>query len=347
MKVVVLCAGLGTRLRPHTLTRPKPLLSVAGHPALWHILHKLQELEQIPRFAGKQEYIFVIGYLGEQIIEFVQKTFPNLQVQFVEQPQPLGSGEATVRTREVVLAQGDTDLFLLYSDTIFDMDFRILANLPPDLDGVVSWRKAEDTSSYGAVVVDETSGLVTKLVEKPKVFVSDKAVTSPYYFTSAQKLFIALDELLTDNRQTNGEFYLTDAVQIMLEKNAKLLGQNIPLWLDTGNFESWLASNKALLEQTNQSGPRPSGDSLIIEPCFIASDVTLQNSIVGPYVAIGVGANVKESIISDSIIEAGAQIVAANLRHSVIGRNTIWQGQISTNLSIGDFSKVTSNKSEV
>jgi glucose-1-phosphate thymidylyltransferase len=339
VKVIVLCGGLGSRLRPHTLSRPKPLLTVAGRPVLSHILDKLTQLKTVPRFATGLEFIFVIGYLGEQIVEFVAANYPALTVQFVEQPQPLGSGEAAFRARQTVLTTGDTDLLLLYSDTLFDLDFDSLAQLPADLDGVVFWRKTEEVSIYGAVVVDEATGLVKQLVEKPQTFVSNLAVTSPYYFTSAQKLYAALEELIATNRQTRGEYYFTDAVQLMIDKGAKLQAHQIPFWSDTGNFESWLGSNRTMLDRPRATGTRQLDTALIIEPCYIGAGVSLERSIIGPHVAVGEGAIIKDSIINDCIIEDGAEITDSVLHHSIIGRKASLRGQPGSNLSFGDYSK--------
>jgi glucose-1-phosphate thymidylyltransferase len=341
-----LCAGLGTRLRPHTLTRPKALLTVAGRPVLAHILDKLLELEANPRFAGDLEFIFVIGHLGEQIVGFVQRDYlaqGRLRAQFVEQAQPLGSGDAVSIAREMVFATAaDPDLLVIYTDTLFDFDFNLLSSLPPAADGIVFCREAEDIQNYGAVILDEVTGYVARLVEKPQTFVSNLAVVSPYYFASARKLYAALDEQIARQQMMKGEYYLTEAVQIMIEQGAKLTSQRVSLWLDTGTFENILATNRALLDLAMAHDTpqlRPVGTSLIVEPCFIAEGVTMEHSVIGPHVSIGPGAVIKQSIVADSIVEDGALIADLSLRGSIIGRGAVAEGQPAEGLSLGDYSK--------
>lgn len=347
MKIILLCAGLGTRLRPHTLTRPKPLMTVAGRPVLSHLLDKLLELEANPRFAGDLEFIFVIGHLGEQIVSFVQREYlaqGRLRAQFVEQTEPLGSGDAVHQARQMVFASAaDPELLIIYTDTLFEFDFNLLSNMPPTSDGIVFCREAEDIHNYGAVVLDETTGNVARLVEKPQTFVSNLAVVSPYYFSSSRKLYAALDQQIARQQMIKGEYYLTDAVQIMIEQGAKLMPQRISLWLDTGNFDNILESNRALLDlglSVNTPKIRAVGTSLVIEPCFVAEGVTLEHSVIGPHVAVASGAVIKKSVIADSIIEDGALITDLTLRGSIIGRGAVLEGQPAEGLSLGDYSKL-------
>ncbi len=343
MKVLILCGGLGTRLRPHTLTRPKALLNVAGRPVLSHILDKLLELAELPRFRYKLEFIFVIGYLGEQITAYVQTEYitqGRLRARFVEQPRPLGSSDAVLQAREAIFAdEDDPAVLLVYSDTLFETNLDELTDVPTELAGTICWREVEDVRPFGAIVLDDATGYVARLVEKPQTFVSNLAVVSPYYFTSARQLYAAIAEQYAHDRKTKGEFYLTDAMQLMLEGGAKFRPQRISHWLDTGTVDNLLESNRALLDLQNESGVRRVGSSLVIEPCFIAGDVQLENSIVGPHVSIASGASIRDSLVRDCIIENGAQIASISLRASIIGRNAIVEGHSFEKLNLGDYNQ--------
>ncbi len=347
MKIVLLCAGYGSRLRPHTLTRPKALLQVAGKPVISHVLAKLLELRLIPRFTENLEFIFVVGYLGDQLISYIQEEYVKrlrIKASFVEQAAPLGSAHAVVQAREAIFTSGqDSDLMLIYSDTLFEADLDRLTSVRVGSEGTICWREVEDVSNYGAILVDPATGFVTKLVEKPQTFVSNQAVVSPYYFTSAKNLFAALDQQFARKRMTKGEYYLTDAVEIMLEEGAKFEEREISLWLDTGNFENILETNRVLLTSGQKAGGkifRISGTSLIIEPCFIPPGTFLERSVIGPYVSLGTGVSIKESVVSECIIENGAQIEKAILNRALVGRRSSLTGNSFEDLSLGDYSQI-------
>jgi glucose-1-phosphate thymidylyltransferase len=347
MKIIILCGGLGTRLRPLTLQRPKPLLNVAGRPVLNYLLDELLELEKLPRFQGNLEFIFVIGHLGERIVAHVQNEYIDtgrLKGRFVEQPQPRGTSDAVLVAREAVFSnESDPELLLIYSDTLFETDFEKLTTPPQAWAGSISYRETSDNSTYGAVVLDANDASVARLVEKPQTFVSNLALVSPYYLTSARQLYTALDEQVARGLQTRGEYYLTDGVQLMIEQGAQFQPCRVSLWLDTGTFENLLSTNRVLLDRrfTDKSPvAQIKGHSLIIPPCQIAESAVLENSVVGPYVTVGPGAVIRQSLVNDCIIEAGCKLSKISLRASVIGPNAAIDGHSLENLYLGDYNKL-------
>jgi len=345
LKIIVLTAGLGTRLRPHTLTRPKALLKVAGRPVLAYILDKLMELETRAR---DLEFIFVNGWLGEQIVAYVEQEYVQsgkIRAHFVEQVQPLGQAHAIGLAHDLVLAQGDDpEVLVVFGDTIFDTDFLALNKLPTEVAGALFVNEVEDPRRFGVAVIDPTNGYVKQVVEKPAEPISKLAICSPYYFKSARQLLGAIEKVIQSGRQTKGEYFLADAIAQMLEAGALLQPLPMPIWLDAGTFQAMLETNRALLE-IHQVTIKPlravNASVILLEPVWIDTDVIIERSVIGPHVAISKGAVIQDSVVADSIIEEGSQLNGVSVRHTLVGRFTKINGPAAfTGLNLGDYSEI-------
>lgn len=341
MKIVVLTGGLGTRLRPHTLTRPKALLKVVNAPVLDFILDKLLECQQIK---PDLEFVFVTGYLGEQIVDYVQENYVQtgrLKAQFVTQEQPLGQAHAVGLTEQAVFAESDadTDLLVVFADTIFDLDWQVLTQLPPNVAGALFYQVVADSSRFGVLLLDEQTGLVNKVVEKPAEPISNLAICSPYYFKSAKSLFKAIRQIIVQHQQTKGEYYIADALNALFAEGLRMKPVEMAEWLDTGTVEAMLDTNRVLLAKTKATGVRVQNTAVIIEPVAIASGAVIERSVVGPHVAIGPNAVIRDSVVSDSIIEEACELAQTVVSHAFIGRKAKIRGPYAAqSLNIGDYS---------
>lgn len=323
MKAIIPLAGLGTRLRPHTLTRPKPLVGVAGKPVLGHVLDRLEGLPI-------DETIFITGYLGDQIAGWVEGNY-RVPSRFIEQRELKGQAHAIHLTREYI----DQPILIVFVDTIFEADLSILPDL--ESDGALLVREVADPRRFGVAVLKD--GFVTKLVEKPRRPVSNLAVVGVYYIKN-YKLFVdCLGELLERDIKTSGEYYLADALQLMIERGAKLSALSTDVWEDTGTAEALLQTNRYLLNQVGSKVNGETSDTLIIPPVYVGPGARLSNSIVGPNVSVAPGAVIADSVLRDCIVGDGAQINGAVLTDSLIGSNAVVQWQ-ARRLSVSDFSHV-------
>jgi glucose-1-phosphate thymidylyltransferase len=324
MKVVIPLAGFGTRLRPHTYTKPKPLVNVAGKPVLGHILDKLLDLEI-------EEIIFIVGYLGQQIENYVE-THYRFNARFVEQQEMLGQAHAIHLARDFLQDSG----LIIFVDTIFETDLSRLDNV--DADGVIYVKEVEDPRRFGVVVLEE--GRIARLIEKPTSMEHNLAVIGLYYIQEMPWLVQAVGQLMERGITTGGEYYLADALQLMVNEGARLIAQPVEVWKDCGKPETVLETNRYLL--TNGQGNShqvATEDSLLIPPVHIDSTARIVQSIVGPYVTIAPRCEVHNSIIRDSIIDEGAHIVEAMLEQSLIGKEAMVKGRCQR-LNVGDSSSV-------
>ena len=224
MKIIIPLAGLGTRLRPHTFSKPKPLVNVAGKPVLGHILDELEGLDV-------EEIIFIVGYLGEQIEKYVTKSYPQYKARYIEQKEMLGQAHAVYLAKEYV----QDDVLIIFADTIFQTDLSRLNTL--DSDGVMYVKEVEDPSRFGVAVLNEES-YITRLVEKPTSYVSNLAVVGVYYYKDSRWLFNSIEKQMELNHQLAGEFFLADAVSIMIKEGAKLYAYKLDVWEDCGKIDA-------------------------------------------------------------------------------------------------------------
>lgn len=321
MNVILPVAGLGTRLRPHTWSRPKPLVSLAGKTVLDHVLDRLGPLD-IDRV------VFVTGYLGDQIEEYVREHY-DFDAVFVEQKEPKGQSHAIIEARGHVT--GPT--MVLFPDMVFEAEMEGLKS--SDADGAIFVKEVEDPSRFGVVVLENDR--ISKLVEKPDTPVSNLAVMGVYYFAEVEKLFEAIDHQLEQNIQTKGEYFIADAIQVMIDNGANLTAPVATVWEDCGTREALLDTNRYLLEKVGQV-PDANGN-VFIAPVYVDPEATVKGSIVGPYASIGAGAVVDGSIVRDSIVDDGAQVTSVILERSMIGRNAVLSGD-AARVNIGDTSEV-------
>lgn len=322
MRVMILTAGLGTRLRPHTYSKPKPLVSVAGKPVLAHIIDDLLDLEL-------EELICVTGYLGNQIEDFVRSRYSGLQLRFLVQQEMRGQADAIYLAREL-----SGPLLVVFGDGLVEIDKQRL-KLHPD-EGVIYCKEVEDPRRFGVAVVEDDR--ITRLVEKPTEPVSNLAVVGFYYVPEARRLMEAIADIMERGIQLKGEYYLADALQAMIQRGEVLRAEAVPMWRDCGTIEALLDTNRYLLEH-GHSRADGGENAVIIPPVNIAPDAVIERSVIGPHVSIAAGAVVRDAIIKDSIINTGAQIQSVVLAGSLIGDQARVDGASHT-LNIGDASDI-------
>jgi glucose-1-phosphate thymidylyltransferase len=320
VNVILPVAGLGTRLRPHTWSRPKPLVTVAGKTVLDHVLDRLSSV-QLDRV------VFVTGYLGEQIEAHVRAHY-DFDMRFVQQAEPRGQSHAIIQAREVV--QGPT--VILFPDMIFEAD---LTQLGGEVDGGIFVMPVEDPRRFGVVVLND--GLIEKLVEKPEQPVSDLAVMGIYYFREIQDLIAAIDRQIGEDIQTKGEYFLADAIQLMIDGGARIAAYQATVWEDCGTPDALLGANRYLLNQLTET-PQREG-VVVVPPSYIAPTAKLRYAVIGPHASIGAHAVVEESIIVDSIVDEGATIQSVSIERSLVGKGAIIRRD-PWRVNIGDMSEL-------
>ncbi len=324
MKVIIPAAGVGTRLRPHTYSEPKALLNVAGKPILGHILDNLLSLKP-------QEVIFVIGFLGQKIIDFVKKNY-KFKANFVEQKHLWGLGHAIHLSRSYI---SDESVLIILGDTIIDSDLKFIAKSKNNLLGTCG---VEDPQRFG--IAEVKNGWVTKLTEKPKRPKGNLALVGVYYIKESALLKKCLKEIVENGKKTKGEYQLTDVLQKMIEKKAKFKTFKVQGWYDCGKIETLLESNRHLLKKNGLSHSYKNFKGcVILPPVFISKQAQVENSIIGPFVTVAEKAQVKNSVIKDSIISEEAQVFNTVLESSVIGKNAVLQGNFKR-INLGDSSEI-------
>lgn len=326
MKLILLMAGYGKRMRPHTWSKPKPLLSVAGKPALGHVLDILAGLPI-------EEYIFVTGWLGEQVSAYVAQEYPHLKVRTVEQKELLGQAHALWLCRDFV----DGPLAVTFVDTLLEADLSGLAEVEGD--GVAFIKQVPDPRRFGVAEVDE-HGFVTRFIEKPDSLENNNVVVGFYYVKDGPEMIRRCGELLERGLQTKGEYYLVDALMLMVQAGARFVTRQARVWEDTGKPETTLHANRWLLEtRADNSAAAVRPGVVIVPPVFIAPSATVTHSVIGPYASIGERCVVERAIIRDSILEPGARVRQVLLDQALIGDNAEVVGQ-PQRLSVGDSSTV-------
>ncbi len=323
MKVIIPLAGFGTRLRPHTWSKPKPLVNVAGKPVLGHILDKLVGLDI-------EEIVFVTGYLGEQIEAYVSSHY-SFPARYVEQKELKGQAHALWLTRDHV----EGPVLIIFVDTIFETDLTELTSAPGD--GVLYVKQVEDPRRFGVAVLED--GWVTRLIEKPTSFEHNLAVIGVYYLHDSAWLMRAIEELIRRDIKTQGEYFLADALQLMIDQGARLAARQLEVWEDCGKPETLLHTNRYLLDH-GHGQTAPTENSIIIPPVYIAPSAKVINSIVGPYVTLADESVIRNSIVRDSIIDERSHIEFAMLSGSLIGRDARVSGAFER-LNVGDSSEVS------
>lgn len=322
MDIILPVAGLGTRLRPQTWSKPKPLVSVAGRPMLAHVLDRLMPLK--PR-----RLIFITGYLGEQIEDWIAAEY-DIEAVFIEQPVMRGQTDAIIRAREAA----DQDALILFPDMLFETDFGIIT--ASDADAIAFVKEVPDPSAYGIAI--EENGKIVRLVEKPQHPESKMAVVGIYYFRNMADLYSAIVEQFERKISLKNEYFLADAVQIMIDRGSKIITAPVSVWEDCGNDAALLHTNRYLLQTISDDDPKIPGVS-VIEPSFIHPSATIEGSIIGPFASIGPNAIVKQSIVRDSIVDQGAIVQDAILGNSIVGKDARVNGHVAS-INVSDSSTV-------
>jgi len=331
MKIIVPMAGRGSRLRPHTLTVPKPLVPIAGKSIVQRLV------EDITQVCGQKvdEIAFVIGDFGDaveaELLEIAKRL--NAKGSIYHQDEALGTAHAILCAKESL----EGPVVVAFADTLFRADF----TLDTEKDGIIWVQKVEDPKAYGVIKMNE-SNVITDFIEKPQKFVSDLAIIGIYFFKDGLKLRNELQYLISNNITENGEFQLTNVLESMKQKGASFYPGKVVEWLDCGNPVAAVHANKRVLECTANDEAREAlniESSHIIEPCFIGTNVQLKNCTIGPHVSIGNDSCVTNSTIKNTIIQNNTRITDADLEDSMIGNHVEYQGG-KKRISIGDYSKI-------
>ncbi len=327
MKAIIPVAGAGTKLRPHTYTQPKALIPLAGKTILSIIVDQLRE-------AGINEFIFIVGYLGEKIKDYVHEKYPDLQVHFVQQSDRHGIGHAIQLTKEIV---GEDELFIVLGDTICEYDVKAVLEMPHSVLGV---KKVDDPRDFGVAEIGE-DGFITKVVEKPQIPKSNMALVGIYRIKETGFLFTCIENNIRNQVMSYGEFSITDAIECMIQHGAKFKSFKVQNWFDCGKKETLLESNATLMKKFGGviSEERNFENTIIVQPVSIAPGCEIKNSIIGPNVTVGEKTTISYSIVKDSIIGSFADLYDIVLTHSLIGSDTEVKGE-SRSLNIGDNTEI-------
>lgn len=340
MKIIVPMAGRGSRLRPHSLTVPKPLIPVAGQP----IVHRL--VKDIAKVLNQPitEIAFVLGdpaWFGEDVVASLKALATGLgaKASIYRQDQPLGTGHAIMCAKDSLSGPA----VIAYADTLIRADF----NLDPDADAVIWAKQVEQPEAYGVVKLNDQKEII-ELVEKPEQFVSDLAVIGIYYFKEVSQLKDQLQIVLDNNIIHGGEYQINDGIKGMMAEGKVFKTGVVSEWMDCGNKAITLETNQRMLGFLKTDGEEQliastvnNTNSTIIEPCYIGENVVLKNTTIGPFVSVGNNCVIEDSTVKNSLIQNHTTIKNANLDEAMIGNHVKFDGKF-TKISIGDYSVLES-----
>ncbi len=328
MKLVIPMAGRGTRLRPHTITTPKPLLPIAGKMLIERIVDTFSRTMD----TKIDTVVFVLGDFGDaveqQLKAMVEKTGAKCEIRY--QGKPMGTAHAVHCAREFL----DGEVIVAFADTLFDTGSKVQTG---DADCIIWLKEVENPSSFGVAVMD--GDVITEFVEKPTEQVSNKAIIGVYYFKKGEDLRRELDDIIDNDRKSSrGEYELTDAIDSLLNQGNVFKAANVKTWLDCGTLDSWLDTTYEILK-TDTFNHKTFESVELIQPVFIAEGVEIENSTIGPFVSIEKNAQIKDAKLSNTIVNAGAEVTGSTLKNSTVGQNTVVKN-FGGSLHIGDFSRV-------
>ena len=332
MNIIIPMAGIGKRLRPHTLTTPKPLIEIAGKPIVEHLVNEI--ISQIPEPA--KNIGFIIGRFGSETEAKLLKIADTAGAKghIFYQDEALGTAHA-ILCAEALL---NGPAIVAFADTLFRADFK----LDKKVDGVLWVEKVEDPSAFGVVELNDKKQIVS-FVEKPETFVSDLAMIGIYYFKQSEVLKNEMQYLIDNNIIKGGEYQLPDALRSMVEKGAVFTPGTVKEWLDCGNYNATVYTNKQWLNYKKDENPIDDSvnltNSIIVPPCYLGPNIEITNSVVGPFVTLGGENKIKNAVIENSIIGKNTRIINKVISGSMIGNNTTIEG-VNETLSVGDFNEI-------
>lgn len=327
MKAIIPVAGAGTKLRPHTYTQPKALIPLAGKTILSINVDQLHE-------AGINEFVFIVGYLGEKIQDYIKAKYPQLTCHFIYQNERKGTAHAVDLARQII---GDDEVFIVLGDTICEYNIEEMLSSEWSMLGV---KKVDDPRNFGVAEIDE-EGFITRVVEKPSIPKSNMALVGLYKIKDSALLFECLSRIISNNIKSHDEFNLTDALECMITGGSRFKSYKVDNWFDCGRKESLLQSNSILLQKFGGtiSESNKFENTIFIPPVSIAEGCDIKDSIIGPHVAVGENTIVHSSIIKASIIGSYSKIYDVMLDDSLIGNDTEIIGE-TRSLNIGDNTEI-------
>jgi glucose-1-phosphate thymidylyltransferase len=335
MKIIIPMAGRGTRLRPHSLTVPKPLVSIAGETIVARLVGDLVASygEQV------EEIAYIVGEFGEEIEQQLVALAEKLGAKgtIYHQREQLGTAHAILCAAPSLSG----NVIVAFADTLFRADIK----LDMEAEGAIWVQKVPDPSAYGVVKLDE-AGYISEFIEKPKQFVSDLAIIGIYYFRSGEQLQAELQYLIDNDIRDKNEYQLTNALENMKNKGMKFKTYPIEEWLDCGNKNAVIYANQRILEYKKDAAQTGAGvqiiNSTVIQPCYIGQDVIIENSVIGPFVSVGEKSRLSNSIINNSIVQNNSLVSNVVIENSMLGSYVEYVAK-KTELSLGDFSKYLIN----
>lgn len=321
-KAIVPAAGEGRRLKPHTHTTPKVLLNVAGKPIIGHIMDRLNDVKP-------DEVFIVVGSQGEQIKKYLSSNY-DLKFTFVEQKDPKGLGDAVSRVTDFFTKE-PCPILILLGDTIVDINLAEIVGK----ENYLGTKTVDDPRRFG--VVETRDGFITRITEKPLEPKSNLAIVGVYYFNQSQQLFDSLQKIIKEDRKTRGEYQLSDALQEMIDDGVKIKTLPVEHWLDCGTPEAMITTNRYLLQTTHYFKSRER--VVIIPPVYIDDSVSIEESVIGPFVSIGPEAEIRNSIVRDSIINQRAYVENCLLEGSILSESAVIRAR-AHHVNLGAFSEL-------
>ena len=327
--IAIPMAGLGTRMRPQTWSKPKPLIHLAGGTVLDYVIKQFQSL---PRFS-EARFVLILGpNQEEQVVPHMKENYPAMDVHYVTQKVMRGQSDALYLAKKFL--QGP--MLMAFSDTLIDTDLSFLDE--ELLDGIAWVKPVEDPRRFGVAEIDD-DGIIQRLIEKPKEMDNNLVVVGFYYFKSGKALMAAIEKQMAQDISLNGEYFLVDAINILIQNGANFRVQPVETWLDAGKPEALLETNRYLLEHGHDNSEEASQreNISIIPPVYIHPKADIRNSIIGPHTSIGKDVLIIDAVIKSSIVEQGATIKRMILENSLIGRSAEVHGRAEI-MNIGDNS---------